>query len=85
MEVESKSKQVDQKKKKKKKKKKSVISNSEKGKEMDDGIDRREFPWYFLLGPLALLFVTYKYVRPNLVTSAGLILVLALVPVIHSD
>ena len=66
-------------------KKKKKKPKSKKGNELEDDLDRREYPWYYTLGPLALLFVTQKYVRPNLVTAAGLVLVLALVAVIHPD
>ena len=61
------------KKTKKKKKKKS-----KKGKDIkEEGDDSpRQYPWYYTLGPLTLLFVVQKYWKPNLVTSAGLILFL---------
>lgn len=63
---------------KKKKKKSSSKGNQE---EEEEEIDRREFPWYFTVGPLACLFLTVKYVRPNMVTGAGLVLVMVLIAI----
>ena len=66
------------------KKKKKKAKKSKKSPEAAEGKEKghRRYPWYYTTGPLALLFVTYKYSRPNLVTSAGLALVLALVAVV---
>ena len=67
-----------------KKKKKKVKKPKKKSSESTEGKEEgpRRYPWYYTTGPLALFFVTYKYTKPNLVTSAGLVLVLALVAVI---
>lgn len=61
--------QPPQAKKKSKKKKKKTKKGKEKGPQM--------FPWYHTVGPLLLLFVTYKYAKPNLLTSGMILLVLA--------
>ncbi len=71
--------------KKRAKKTKKKPKSKTKGNDPEDDMERREYPWYFIMGPLALLFVTQKYVKPNLVTSAGLVLVLTLVAVIHPE
>ena len=60
--------------KKKKKKKKSKKGNAQEEEEDN----RRTFPWYHILAPLSLATITYKYSEPNLVTSALLVLVLAI-------
>ena len=72
--------QTDKPKKKKKVKKSKQPSEPAEGKEKGTG--PRRYSWYYTTGPLALLFVTYKYSKPNLVTSAGLVLVLALAAVL---
>ena len=56
--------------KKSKKKKKKSKKGKEKGPLM--------FPWYHTVAPLMLLFLTYKYAKPNLVTSGMILLVLAI-------
>ena len=58
--------------KKKKRRKKS------KGEE-EDTIRRIEYPWYYTLGPLVILWYTCKYTKPNLVTSAVFILVIIVI------
>ena len=56
--------------KKSKKKKKKSKKGKEKGPQV--------FPWYHTVAPLMLLFLTYKYAKPNLVTSGMILLVLAI-------
>jgi len=58
-------------KKKRKKKKKVKKGNS---KEDGDGIVRRYYPWYYILAPLIFSYLAYKYWKPNLVTSVGMVL-----------
>jgi len=38
----------------------------------------RMFPWYHTVAPLMLLILTYKYTKPNLITSVTILLVLVL-------
>ena len=57
-------------KKKKKKKKKQKGEADEEEEEME----RRVYPWYYTLAPLSASYLVYKYWRPNLVTSMGIIL-----------
>ena len=70
----------DGRKKKLKRKKRTKKGNRRGSKEEEEEEDeRRMFPWYHILAPLSLAIVTYKYCEPNLVTSALLTLVLAVV------
>ena len=57
--------------KKEKKKKKRRIR---KGNLMEEEVRRTHYPWYYTLAPLVVTFLIYKYWRPNLVTSVGIIL-----------
>ena len=67
--------------KKKKKKKKKKTTTEGKGKEEVEHQPR--YPWYYTIGPLALLFLTQKYIEPNLVTSLGMFIALILIAVLH--
>ena len=57
-------------KKKKKKKLKKGKVRAEEGPRM--------FPWYHTVAPLMLLILTYKFAKPNLITSMTILLVLVL-------
>ena len=59
-------------KKVKKKKKKSKKGNAEL-KDIDP--EKPQYPWYYTIGPLTLLYVVKRFCQPNIVTSAGLILI----------
>ena len=61
-------------KKKKRKKKKAKKGNSE---EEDEEGKRIHYPWYYTLTPLIFCYLVYKYWKPNLVTSVGMILFVA--------
>lgn len=58
----------EEKKKKRKKKKKA-----KKGKEYGD-MERKHYPWYYILSPMVISYLIYKYWKPNIVTSVGMIL-----------
>ena len=58
--------------KKPKKKKKSKKGKADSKEE--EGSQRPQYPWYYTIGPLTLLFLVKKFCQPNIVTSAGLIL-----------
>ena len=60
-----------EKKKKRKKKRKVKKGNS---KEDDGDIDRKYYPWYYMLAPIIFSWLVYNYWKPNLVTSVGMIL-----------
>ena len=71
-----------QKKKKKKKKK------SKKGKvEGDVGEEemRQHYSWYYALAPLTSSYLVYKYWKPNLVTSMGIILFICVSSTLSPD
>lgn len=55
----------------KKKKKRSKTATNEGNEEMSH--DRRVFPWYHLLLPVALSYLGRRFVRPTLGTSVGII------------
>jgi hypothetical protein len=56
--------------KKKKKSKKGKAADSSK----DESSRQPQYPWYYTIGPLTLLYLVKKFCQPNVVTSAGLIL-----------
>ena len=56
------------------KKKKRKKRKKEEGNEEAESEERRVYPWYYTLAPLTGSYLVYKYWRPNLVTSAGIIL-----------
>ena len=59
---------------KKTKKKKKSKGN----KEVEEDLQRIEYSWYYMVAPFALLIITTKYCRPNMATSIGIILFVAL-------
>lgn len=61
--------------KKKKKKKKRKKKEAEPGKEEAEPEERRRvYPWYYMVAPLTCSYLAYKYWRPNIMTSMGIIL-----------
>lgn len=60
--------------KKKKKKKKKVAAERGNDREISDEEKRVLYSWYYTLAPLIASYLVYKYWRPNLVTSVGIIL-----------
>lgn len=61
--------------KKKKKKRKKKEAEAEQGKTEEDPVDKRRiYPWYYMVAPLTATYVSYKYLKPNLITSMGIIL-----------
>ena len=81
-------------KKAKSKKKKKSKKNTKKGnddfglgtaefEEEDEQQPQRRFPWYHTVGPLFVVVMLWKYARPTLLTSAAILLALALVAVVQ--
>ena len=62
--------------KKVKKKKKSKKGKTETQTTTDP--DKPHYPWYYVIGPLTVLYIVKRFCQPNLVTSAGFILIVAL-------
>ena len=63
-----------EKKMKKKKKRMEAEQRGNEGEESADGDGPVQYPWYYMLGPLSGSYVVYKYWRPNLATSVGIVL-----------
>ncbi len=72
-------------KKKKKKKKEEAESRGNEGEGPDGGGGGRvQYPWYYILGPLSGCYIVYKYWRPNVVTSTGIILFISVTATLSS-
>ena len=65
------------------KKKKKLKKGNKDSK--DERSDRPHYPWYHIIGPLTLLFLVRRFCEPNLVTSAGLILILVITATLSPD
>ena len=61
--------------KKAKKKRRVKKGNPES---QDNSPDMPHYPWYYTIGPLSLLYVVKRFCQPNIVTSAGLILIVVI-------
>ena len=61
---------------KKTKKKKRVKKGNTKS--TDNSVERPHYPWYYTIGPLTVLYLVKRFCQPNIVTSAGLILILVI-------
>ena len=74
---EERDKQQQTKKPKKKKKKKK------KGNEEEEEGRRPVYLWYCTIAPLSIAYLVYKYWKPNIVTSVGMLLFFTVSATLH--
>lgn len=65
-----------------KKKKKSKKGNQDK---KDTSSERPHYPWYYTIGPISVLYLVKRFCQPNIVTSAGLILIVVITATLSPD
>lgn len=61
----------------KKTKKKKRVKKGNTGS-TDKSSEKPHYPWYYIIGPLTVLYLVKRFCQPNIVTSAGLILILVI-------